>query len=186
MGKKIIVISGHTDLKVSVVNKTILETLEQKLPNLEIVRLDNLYPDFKIDVPTEQQRLMTADIIVLQFPLFWYSVPSLLERWMEETLQHGFSHGRNGDKLKGKMLVLSFTSGAPEEMYAHDGAMGYTIDEFLTCYKAMCRLCGMEFAGSIYTGGVSYASRSDVEETEKQKAKAVVHAKRLISLLATL
>lgn len=89
--KKVLVISGHTDLATSVANKTILDTIGQYLPETEIVKLDTLYPDFKIDVDAEQQRLLKADIIVLQFPIFWYSAPSILERWMEETFRHGFS-----------------------------------------------------------------------------------------------
>ena len=126
--KNILIISGHTNLAASVANKTILETLNERLPEAEIVKLDELYPDFKIDVEAEQQKLLRADIIVLQFPLFWYSAPSILERWMEETFRHGFSHGSTGDKLKDKKLILSFTTGAPETLYSREGAMGYATD----------------------------------------------------------
>lgn len=184
--KNILVISGHTDLTTSVANKSILETLAQYMPEAEIVKLDELYPDFKIDVKAEQQKLLGADIIVLQFPVFWYSAPSILERWMEETFQHGFSHGSTGDKLKGKKLVLSFTTGAPEVMYSREGPMGYTIDEFLPCYKATCNLCQMEFVGYVYTGGVSYGNRTTPELIEQQKAMSVEHAERLVKLLKTL
>lgn len=184
--KDILIISGHTDLAASVANRTILETLGERLPEAEIVKLDELYPDFKIDVENEQRRLLRADIIVLQFPVFWYSVPSILERWMEETFRHGFSHGSTGDKLKGKKLVLSFTTGAPEEMYSHDGPMGYTIDEFLLCYKATCRLTQMEYCGYVYTGGVSYGNRTSLELVEQQKVMSMKHAERLIRLLDTL
>ena len=182
----VLVISGHTDLKSSVANKTILETLSRLLPEAEIVRLDSLYPDFKIDVKAEQQRLVKADVIVFQYPLFWYDAPSLLHRWMEETFQHGFSHGRTGDKLKGKKLVLSFTSGAPAEMYSRKEGMGYDIEDFMPSFKATCRLCGMEFSGYVYTGGVSYASRNSDEELEKQKENAIDHAKRLVALIEKL
>ena len=184
--KDILIISGHTDLAASVANRTILETLGERLPEAEIVKLDELYPDFKIDVENEQRRLLRADIIVLQFPVFWYSVPSILERWMEETFRHGFSHGSTGDKLKGKKLVLSFTTGAPEEMYSHDGPMGYTIDEFLPCYKATCRLTQMEYCGYVYTGGVSYGNRTSLELVEQQKVMSMKHAERLMRLLDTL
>lgn len=105
---------------------------------------------------------------------------------MEETFQHGFSHGSTGDKLKGKKLVLSFTTGAPEDMYSHEGAMGYDIEEFLPCYKATCRLCQMEFAGYVYTGGVSYGNRTSPELVEQQNTVSVEHADRLIKLLETL
>lgn len=184
--KNVLIISGHTDLATSVANKTIIETLEARLPQAEIVKLDELYPNFKINVEAEQLRLLRADIIVLQFPVFWYSAPSILERWMEETFQHGFSHGSTGNKLKGKKLVLSFTTGAPESMYRHKGPMGYTIDEFLPCYKAACRLCQMEFAGYVYTGGVSYGNRTTPEIVEQQQAESVKHAERLIQKLASL
>ena len=126
--KNIIVISGHTDLATSVANKTILDTLAQELPDAGIVKLDSLYPDFNIDVEAEQQRLLGADIIVFEFPIFWYSWPSMLHRYVEEVFQHGFSHGTTGDKLKGKKLVLSFTTGAPAGAYTHD-AMGLTVDD---------------------------------------------------------
>ena len=115
--KNILVVSGHTDLKNSIANKTILDKLQSDLPKAEFVFLDQLYPTFEINKEVEQQRLLNADIIVLQFPFFWYGVPSIMSRWMEETFVHGFSHGSTGDKLKDKKLIVSFTSGAPEEMY---------------------------------------------------------------------
>lgn len=92
--KKILIVSGHPDLNDSFANKTILEEVHKLLPEAEIAYLDKLYPDFQIDVQKEQERLLRADIIVLQYPLFWYTAPSLLHRWIEKTFTHGFSHGK--------------------------------------------------------------------------------------------
>ena len=86
----------------------------------------------------------------------------------------------------GKKLVLSFTTGAPEALYSHKGAMGYTIDEFLACYKATCRLTHMEYSGSVYTCGVSYGNRTTPELIEQQRNISVAHTERLIELLETL
>ena len=72
--KRILIVSGHPDLNDSFANKTILEELSKLLPHAEFVYLDKLYPDFKIDVMAEQERLLRADIIVFQFPLFWRTV----------------------------------------------------------------------------------------------------------------
>lgn len=162
--QNILVVSGHTDLNNSVANKAILERLENKLPQAEFVYLDKLYSDFQIDVEAEQEKLLNADIIVLQFPIFWYAMPSLLSRWLEETFQHGFSHGSTGDKLKGKKLIASFTTGAPEFMYSYEGAQKYPIEDFLPPIKAMCNLCGLDYFGYVYTGGVSYQNRNDTEK----------------------
>ncbi len=110
-------------------------------------------------------------------------MPSLLSKWMEETFQHGFSHGSTGDKLEGKKLLVSITTGAPEEMYRKDGVMGYEIEEFLPFIQATCNLCGMEYAGFIHTGGVSYQMRRDPELLTELKAKAEMHAQRLMEKL---
>ena len=184
--KNILVVSGHTNLNDSVANKTILEELEKRFPKAEFDYLDKLYPDFEIDVESEQHKLLKADVIVFQFPVFWYTMPSLMSRWMEETFKHGFSHGSTGDKLHGKKLIASFTTGAPEAMYHKDAAMGYEIEDFLHPIKAACSLCGVEFAGFVYTGGVSYQSRNDKEKLEEMKKKSIAHGERLARLIDTL
>ena len=99
-----LIVSGHTDLHNSVANRRILDTLERELPGAEVLRLDALYTNKPIDVPTEQDRLRRADVIVFQFPLFWFNIPSLLQRWMEEVWLHGFSHGTTGKALVHKKL----------------------------------------------------------------------------------
>lgn len=46
--KKVLVISGHTDLATSVANKTILDTIGQYLPETEIVKLVPFIPTLKL------------------------------------------------------------------------------------------------------------------------------------------
>lgn len=176
--KNILVVSGHTDLNDSVANKLILETLKKRLPDAGFDFLDGLYPDFKIDVKAEQEKLTKADVIVLQFPVFWYSYPSLMHKWMEDVFVFGFSHG-TGTALKGKTLVASLTSGAPEEIYRKN----FTIDDILAPLKQTAALCKMAWSDFVYTGGVSYALRSDPEKRKEIEEKAKVHAQRLIERL---
>ena len=170
----ILIVSGHTDLNNSVANKKILQELSKRLPTAEIDYLSNLYTDYKIDVVKEQNKMLKADIIVLQYPLFWYSMPSLLEKWMEEVFRHGFSHGTKGNKLKDKKVIVSITTGAPEEVYNN-------IDDFLNPIKSSCKLCQMEYVGNIVTYGVSYQLRN--EKSKEIENKAINHADRLIELL---
>ena len=180
--KNILVVSGHTDLEQdSVANKTILENLKQQLPDAVFDLLDAQYPDFNIDVKKEQEKLIKADIIVFQYPIFWYSMPSLLHRWVEKTFVHGFSHGSKGKSLQGKKLIASFTTGASETFFANGG-----IDHMLYPIHGICNLCGMEFNGYVYTGGVSYQLRTDEASLSQIKAKACEHAKRVISLINTI
>ena len=98
--KNILIISGHPALRDnSFANKIIMEDLEKLLPEATFDCLSDLYPDYRIDVEAEQKKLVAADIIVLQFPIFWYSMPALLAKWMEEVFVHGFSHGTTGKAL---------------------------------------------------------------------------------------
>ncbi len=177
---KILVVSGHTDLKNnSFANKIILGRLNEIMPEAEYVYLDSEYPDWNFDVEREQERLKGADVIVMQFPFFWYGVPSIMRKWMEEVFVHGFSHGSKGKALVGKKLLVSFTSGAAEEMYQFGGVQGYPVDDFLIPLKQFAKACGMEWAGYVYSGGLSYASRHDEEKLRQMREKALLHAERV-------
>lgn len=178
--RNILIVSGHTDLNDSFANKTILEELNKQLPEAEYVYLDRLYPDFQIDVENEQQKLLKADIIVLQFPLFWYSIPSLMSRWIEKTFVRGFSHGSTGNKLKGKKLIISLTSGAAEEVYQYGGSRKYPIDDFLIPLKQFAILCNLEWIDYVYSGGLSYANRHDDAMLERMRIRSIEHAHRLV------
>lgn len=177
--KNVLIVSGHTDLNQSFANKIILEELQRLLPQADFDFLDELYPDYRIDVAKEQQRLMKADVIVLQFPFFWYGMPSILKKWIEDVFIHGFSHGSTSNKLHGKKIIMSFTAGAPEEMYQSGGLQGYSIDEFTPPMKQFANLCGMEWQEYVFSGGLSYASRNDETALEVMRKKAIAHAERL-------
>lgn len=89
----------------------------------------------------------------------------------------------NGDKLKGKKLILSFTTGASEEMYHKDESLGYEIEDLLLGVKSTCKLCGIDFLGFVYIGGVSYRMRNDKEMLNQMEQKAIKHADKLITMI---
>jgi len=180
---KVLIVSGHTNINNSVANKHIIANLREQLSRAEFSILSELYPDYKIDISAEQAKLLAADIIVLQFPVFWYNIPSLLQKWLEDVFQHGFSHGSTGNKLLGKKLIISFTTGAPEKDYYKDGAVGFEITNFFPNLLATCKMCGMKYGGYVYTGGVSYQIRNSDKGLNLIMEKANKHAQRLITLI---
>lgn len=184
MEKNVLVVSGHPRLDDdSVANKAIVEELA-KLDGYTIDRLDALYPGFDFDVEAEQAKLVAADVIVLQYPVFWYAMPALLQKWMEDVFLHGFSHGSRGKALVGKRLVVSMTIGAPEEAYGEGAAVH--VDDLLIPAKGACALTGMEFAGFEHTFGVSYASRVDDAAREKIASAGREQAARVAKLIDNL
>lgn len=183
--KKVLLVSGHTDLNDSVANTTLLDEVKQQLPQTQIVKLDKEYPQFAINVKQEQERLQAADIVVLQFPLFWFSAPSLLHRWLEEVLVHGFAWG-TGSVLEGKKVILSVTTGAPQEYYLNGTALGNTLDTLLVFLKETIAMCGMSYEGFVLTGNLSYALRGDDKELARMKTDAKEHARKLVEKIKAL
>lgn len=179
---KILVISGHPNLETSFTNTLILDQLAANLPALSIRRLDSLYPDYQIDVAAEQEALINADVIVLQFPFYWYSVPALMKKWIDDVMSFNFAYGPEGDKLKNKPLFLSFTVGGPKESYGPLGYNHFTVEQLVHPLQQMAYLAGMQFQAPIYTNGMIYIPNVYNELTEVQ-AKAKAQATRLIAAI---
>ena len=183
-GPRVLVVSGHPDSKNSIATKTIMEEIGRALPGAELLYLDTAYPDFKIDTDKERQRVRDADIIVLQYPIYWYTPPAIMKRWQEEVFAFGFAHDAKGGLLGGKKLVLSMTSGAPESHYHLGGRMNYPMEMFQIPLQQFANLCGMEFAGMVYTGGYNLGRRET--ERDKQMEQAKAHARKLVEKIREL
>lgn len=150
---KVLLVTGHSYQDYSVANKEIVKQLQAAVPGLEVDNLAALYPDFQIDVKAEQEKLLNADVIIVQSPLFWYSMSALTLRWWEEVFAHGWAYGSEGTALKGKKIVFGITAGAPTEVYASN-AMGITDKEILNRFKVSATFCNMEYLGGKLTGGL--------------------------------
>ena len=180
----ILIVSAHPRLEVdSVANKTIVEELTSLIPGAVVDQLDELYPDYRIDVAAEQAKLAAADVIVLQYPLWWYGWPSLLQKWVEDVVVRGFSHGSTGTALRGTKLVVSLTTGAAESYYdAQPGG----IEHFLAAVKATSALTGLEYAGILPLYGGSYANRTDEAARADMIKRSREHAARLAEFVSAL
>lgn len=104
------------------------------------------YPRHDIDIAAEQAQLLAHEVIVLQFPLFWYSCPGLLKDWIDLTLEYGFAYGEGGDRLRGKVLQLAVTTGGTAQAYSPGGHNHHELRTFLTPFEQTARLSGMRFA----------------------------------------
>lgn len=178
---KLLVVSGHVDLAHSVANKAIFEGLKKEFPEAEFDDLIGLYPDYKIDVNAEQEKLVKADVIVLQFPFFWYNCPSIMRKWFEDVLTHGFAYGSNGKALEGKKLLVSLTLGAPTEMYQHDASQNFEIGEFMPSFVQLANLCSMQWSGFVCSGGYQFTLEED-----KKIEMANKHVKELVDTIKSL
>ncbi|TYO66459.1 NAD(P)H-dependent oxidoreductase [Bradyrhizobium hipponense] len=94
------------------------------------------------DVKAEIEKLLWADVLILQFPLWWFSMPAILKGWVDRVFAYGFAYGvgehsdkRWGDRygegtLAGKRAMLIVTAGGWQEHYSARGVNG-PIDDLL-------------------------------------------------------
>lgn len=61
-------------------------------------------------IADEQNKLLSSDLLVFQFPLWWWSFPSILKGWIDRVLSSGFAYGKDA-KLKPKKVMYSITTG---------------------------------------------------------------------------
>ena len=141
---KLIVYYAHPGHKHSHVNRYMAKAAEA-IDGITFVDLYRDYPRFDIDVDAEQQRLVDHEVILFQFPLFWYSTPSIIKEWEDLVLEHGFAYGADGDKLAGKRMMLALTAAGPEDAYSAGGYQNYPLREFIRPLEQTARLCDMNF-----------------------------------------
>ena len=142
---RLLVYYAHPAHRASQVNKPMADAA-RAIDGIEFVDLYTVYPRHDIDVAVEQKRLLGADVVLLQFPLFWYATPSLLKEWIDLVLEHGFAYGHGGDRLAGKTMMLAISAGGSVEAYTPNGYQHYPLRTFLTPLEQTARLCQMRFA----------------------------------------
>jgi putative NADPH-quinone reductase len=148
-----------------------------KIEGITAVDLYREYPTFNINIAKEQQQLLEHDVIVFQFPLFWYSTPAILKEWQDLVLEYGFAYGHGADALKDKVFFCALSAGGKEEAYQSDGYLHYTIEELLRPLEQMATLSGMKYLMPF----ALFGSRTAVEED--RLATHLVRWKKLLNAL---
>lgn len=94
------------------------------------------------EVAEEQRKLLWADVVVLQFPFWWYGMPAIMKGWFDRVYAYGFAYGvgphggaqwgkRFGEGiLQGKRAMVAMTVGGRMSHYGPRGVNG-TIDDLL-------------------------------------------------------
>lgn len=94
------------------------------------------------DIAREQDKLKWADAVILQFPLWWFSMPAIMKGWVERVYAYGLAYGvgehsdarwgeRYGEgRFAGKRAMLIVTTGGWESHYSARGING-PIDDVL-------------------------------------------------------
>lgn len=89
---------------------------------------------FADDVAEEQDKLYWCDLVIFQFPLWWFGIPAILKGWYDRVLAFGWAYHRrerfDSGRLRGRRAMLSITTGGPEQRFA-TGTMFAPLDQLL-------------------------------------------------------
>lgn len=101
-------------------------------------------------------RLLAADLLVLSFPLWWFSLPAILKGWVDRVfVMGGVFGGEYGDfgdaALTGRQAMLLLTTGGASESFQPGGAYG-SIDDFLFhIHRGMLEFVGYQVLEPVTT-----------------------------------
>ncbi|CAI9545694.1 unnamed protein product [Staurois parvus] len=80
------------------------------------------------DIVEEQKKLEKADLVIFQFPVYWFGMPAIMKGWLDRVLTLGFAYTFqtmfSEGLFKNKKALLSFTTGGPQSMYTPSGTNG--------------------------------------------------------------
>jgi len=140
-------------------------------------------------VMDEIAQLERADLVVLQYPMWWHLPPAMLKGWFDRVFAYGevytsqqrFENGR----FRGKRAMLSVTVGTSPATYAFDGRSG-DIDLMLWPVNFSLAYAGFDVLAPFVAYGVEAGLRySDPAAIEARLAAIVADFRAALPEAAT-
>ncbi|WER50599.1 NAD(P)H-dependent oxidoreductase [Cupriavidus sp. WKF15] len=117
------------------------------------------------DIQQELDKLLQCDLLVLNFPLFWFSTPAILKGWIDRVLVSGRVYGgkrfydRGG--LRGKRVLVSITLGGQQHMFAKNGVHGPLDDMLKHLLRGTLAYTGLAVLPPFVAWHVPYVTHDD-------------------------
>lgn len=119
------------------------------------------------DIKAEIDKILAADLIIVQFPLYWLGMPAILKGWFDRCLAEKVAFDTMRSKwfdngpFASKKIVLSFTTGGTEDFFSNTGIFG-DMDVILWPLQNMLRFTGFQ----VLAPQISYGP-GDVSENQR-------------------
>lgn len=123
-----------------------------------------------------------CDQLILQFPLWWFSVPAIMKGWFDRVLAKGVAYGggrwydRGG--FNGRRAMLSITTAAWPQMCSNTGINGDMDVILWPLQQGVLRFCGFEALAPHILWSATYiedADRQAAIESYRQRLMALEH-----------
>ena len=114
------------------------------------------------DIQQELDKLLWADLLILNFPIFWFSAPAMLKGWIDRVLVSGVCYGgkRFYDQggLAGKKALVTVTLGGREHMFGERAIHGPLEDMLRPILRGTLAYVGLEVLPPFVAWHVPYIS----------------------------
>lgn len=117
------------------------------------------------DVVAEQKKVKEADLVIFQFPLYWFSMPAIMKGWLDRVFIQGFAHDFpqcfDSGLLKNKLALLSFTTGGDKGVYSKEGDGGDIRYLLWPIQHGIMHYCGFKILAPQICFAPEYATEED-------------------------
>lgn len=120
---------------------------------------------FAPELAAEIDKLAAADLLILQFPLYWFGMPAILKGWVDRVFVNGLVYGggkwydRGG--LKGKRAMLAISTGCFPTMCGPDGINGDMEIILWPIQNGILRFAGMDVLPPFLAWSVAYRDEAE-------------------------
>ncbi|HHK4245101.1 TPA: NAD(P)H-dependent oxidoreductase [Pseudomonas aeruginosa] len=112
------------------------------------------------DIQGEINKLKRCDLLVLCFPVYWYSMPAILKGWIDRVFVSGVFYGGRRifdlGGMRGKRALVCATLGGRERMFSAEGIHDDLRDLFRPLLKGTLGYTGFEVLDPFFAYHVPY------------------------------
>ncbi|MET0547442.1 MAG: NAD(P)H-dependent oxidoreductase [Caulobacterales bacterium] len=120
---------------------------------------------FAPDIAAELDKVRRCDTLILQFPLWWFSMPAIVKGWIDRVFANGATYGGSTGQffergmMAGKKAMVSVTTGAPAVMFNPAGMCGAMEAALWPIHNGILRFCGFDVMPPFIAHGVDIHDR---------------------------
>ena len=134
------------------------EILQSKGFDVQVTQVEKGY-----DIAQEVSKILWADIVFIQFPIYWFGAPAKLKEYIDKVCTAGYATGKmatgdgrtrldsskeygSGGLLINKRYMLSTTWNAPKEVFDNNNSFleGMSLDQTLFSMHKTLQFLGMK------------------------------------------
>lgn len=120
---------------------------------------------FSMEIEKEIQKIEWCDLMIWQFPLWWFGLPAPLKGWVDRVFAMGRTYG-NGKfyqdgVFKGKRAMLSLTTGGPAEAYQPQGFNGDIYGILRPIHRGMLEFVGFSVLAPHIVYGPAHITKEE-------------------------